>query len=410
MSRTIRADEDAALRAPGREGGGRIAVVGPTHPFRGGAAQYTTLLVEALRKRHEVFFASYSRQYPRWLYPGGTDRDPSRDLVIRQPSEHRFDAVRLRAWRELADVLTDRDPYLVVLPWTVTYWAPFFLVFLGRLRGLPKRPRVVFLCHNIVEHEESIWRSAITRRVLSLADGFITHSREDAEHLRRLLGLPDEERIRTSPHPEYAHLNVRPVDGAEARERLGIRAERVLLFFGFVRRYKGLEVLLESLPLILRELPVHLVVAGEIWRDSTGCLETLRKPGISEHVTLVPRYVPNEEVADYFAACDLVVVPYLSATQSGIIQLAFGFDKPVVASRVGGIPEAVRDGETGLLVPPEDPAALARAVVDFFREGRAEAMTAAIRQGREVFSWDRMVEAIESLGPSAPSGGGRTSA
>ena len=115
-------------------------------------------------------------------------------------------------------------------------------------------------------------------------------------------------------------------------------------------------------------------------------------------MTLVPRYVPNEDVPDYFAACDLVMVPYLTATQSGIVQMAFGFDRPVVASRVGGLPEAVKDGETGYLVPPGDPAAIAEAVTDFFRNERAGAMTAAIRRDRACFSWDRMVETVESFG------------
>lgn len=405
-SRTIRRDEEGSLS--GGEGSRRrIAVVGPTHPFRGGAAQYTTLLVGALRRRHDVFFASYTRQYPSWLYPGGTDRDPSRDLVVAEESQHRFDAVRLRAWRELADLVGERAPELLVLPWTVTYWAPFFFVFLARLRTFPRRPRVVFLCHNVVEHEASGWRSAVTRKVLGLSDGFIAHCREDSEHLRSLLGLPDESRVRVSPHPEYGHLAGRPPDRAGARRRLGLGDEKVLLFFGFVRKYKGLEVLLESLSLILAEMPVRLVVAGEVWRDSTGCLATLARPGIAEHVTLVPRYVPNEEVADYFEASDLVVVPYLSATQSGIVQLAYGFGKPVVATRVGGLPEAVRDGETGTLVPPSDPAALARAVVDFFRLGRGEAMSAAIREARGAFSWERMVETVESFLPEAPGAGPR---
>jgi glycosyltransferase involved in cell wall biosynthesis len=373
----------------------KLAVVGPTHPFRGGSSQYTTLLVRALRKRHDVFFASYSRQYFRWMYPGSTDQDPSTLTVYEEP-DFLFDAVSPRAWRRLADTVSCRSPDHVLLPWTVTYWAPFFYLFLRRLAVSPRPPRTVFLCHNIVEHEESALKKSISRRVLGLADAFITHSREDAIHLRALLGLSDSARIRTSPHPEYRHLNVRQVDQASARAKLGVEAERVLLFFGFVRSYKGLEVLADALSLVLRELPVHLVVAGEFWGGPRRFLERLRKLGIESHVTTVPRFIANEDVPEYFAACDVVVIPYHSATQSGIVQMAYGFDRPVVATRVGGLPEMIRDGETGTLVPPGDPAALAAGIVDFFKEDRRPSMRAAIRDVREQFSWDRMVETIEA--------------
>ena len=374
----------------------KVAVVGPTHPFRGGASQHTTLLVQALRQRHDVFFASYSRQYLGWMYPGSTDRDPSA-LAVHQEPDTTFDAVKPWAWRRLAEVVAGQAPDLVVLPWTVTYWAPFFYLFLRRLAATPRPPKTLFLCHNIVEHEESAVKRSISRRVLGLADYFVTHSREDAAQLQELLGLPDGSRIRTSPHPEYRHLNVRPIDQASARRKLGIPGERVLLFFGFVRSYKGLEVLVEAMPLVLRQLPVHLVVAGEFWGGPRRFLESLRKLGVESHVTTVPRFIPNEDVPDYFAASDVVVIPYHSATQSGIVQMAYGFDRPVVATRVGGLPEVIRDTETGTLVPPRDPAALAQAIVDFFRNDRGPAMRAAIRGAREEFSWDRMVETIESF-------------
>ena len=374
----------------------KVAVVGPTYPFRGGVSQYTTLLVKALRRRHDVFYASYSRQYVGWMYPGGTDRDPS-TFVVREEPDTTFDAANPRAWSRLAETIAGRSPDLVVLPWTVTYWAPFLHFFLRRLAARPRPPMSLFLCHNIVEHEESAVKRLVSRRVLGLADRFVTHSREDAAHLRALLPL-DGARIRTSPHPEYGHLNVRPVDQAAARAKIGIPGERVLLFFGFVRSYKGLEVLAEAMPLVLREFPVHLVVAGEFWGGARWFLDLIRNLRIESHVTLVPRYVPNEEVPELFAACDAVVIPYHSATQSGIVQMAYGFDRPVLATRVGGLPEVIRDGVTGVLVPPRDPTALAAAIVAFFREERGPAMRSAIRAAvLDEFSWDRMVEVLESF-------------
>ena len=379
----------------------KVAVIGPTFPFRGGVSQYTTLLVKVLRRHHDVFFASYSRQYVGWMYPGATDRDPSA-FAVRQEPDTTFDGANPWAWSRLAETIAGQSPDLVILPWTVTYWAPFLYFFLRRLAARPRPPMSLFLCHNIVEHEESALKRLVSRRVLGLADRFVTHSREDAAHLQALLPM-DGARIRTSPHPEYGHLNVRPVDQAVARAKLGIPGVRVLLFFGFVRAYKGLETLVDAMPLVLKELPIHLVVAGEFWDGTRPFLDRLRDLGIESHVTVVPRYVPNEEVPELFSACDAVVIPYHSATQSGIVQMAYGFERPVLATRVGGLPEVIRDGVTGMLVPPRDPAALARAIVSFYREERGPAMRSAIRDAvREEFSWDRMVETIESFAIRTP--------
>ena len=387
----------------------KVVVVGPTHPFRGGVSQYGTLLVKALRQRHEVFFASYSRQYLGWMYPGASDRDPSA-LAIHEEPDFLFDAVSPRAWRRLADDVAARSPDLVLLPWTVAYWAPFFHIFLRRLAKAARRPRTAFLCHNVVEHEDSAIKRSISRRVLGQADVFITHSRADAALLKDLLGLADEGRVLVSPHPEYRHLNVRPVDQAAARAKLGITAERVILFFGFVRNYKGIEVLADAMPLLLAELSVHLVVAGEFWDGARRFLWRLKKLGLEDAVTTVPRFVPNEEVPVFFIAADLVVLPYRSATQSGVVQMAYGFERPVVATNVGGLPEMIRDGETGILVPPGDPAALASAIVDFFRNGRGPAMRAAIQGRRGEFSWERMVETIEACAAGRTGSGGGASA
>jgi glycosyltransferase involved in cell wall biosynthesis len=374
----------------------KVVVVGPTAPFRGGISHYTTLLVAALRRRHSVFFASFSRQYPAWLYPGESDRDPSSSLVREKP-DHLFDAVDLSEWRTLGDVVEEAAPDLVVLPWTVAYWAPSFLVFLQRLRSGRRSPRVLFLCHNVVEHEASAWKSWLAGRTLAMGDLFVTHSRPEADRLLEVVPGCDATQLSVSPHPEYRHLRGATVDQEGARRRLGLPGGPTLLFFGFVRKYKGLETLLESLPIIRKEIDAHLVVAGEFWDGVAATERRIRELDLGEVIRLLPRYIPNEEVADLFAAADLVVAPYLSATQSGIVQLAFGFEKPVVASNVGGLPEAIRHGQTGLLVPPGDPAALAAAIVGFFQSGQGPVMVEAIRGKREVFSWERMVETIESL-------------
>jgi glycosyltransferase involved in cell wall biosynthesis len=198
-------------------------------------------------------------------------------------------------------------------------------------------------------------------------------------------------------HPLYQPFSIQRFKKAEARARLGIKGERVLLFFGFIREYKGLEYLLRSIPLILREFPIHLVIAGEVWGDSTPYTELIRGLEIGRHVTLINRYIPNEEVSVFFDAADLVVIPYVSATQSGVVQLSFAFGKPVVIGNVGGLPEAVEDGKTGYLVPPRSPEAIAQAIRNFYLCMRESEMVLAIQEMRSRDSWQRLTSVIEEL-------------
>ena len=382
----------------------RLSVVGPTHPFRGGISHYTSLLVRALRRRCRVQFLSYSRQYPSWLYPGATDRDPSLKPVTLESPDETFDAVSPLAWWRLPATIALHGSELVVLPWTVAYWAPFYYLFLKALaRG--SGPPVLFICHNVIEHEASRLKSHLSGRVLCRGDYFLTHSGWDRDNLLGWIGPDRADRVRVSLHPVYDHLDAAAIDPATARARLGVNCERVLLFFGFIREYKGLRYLLQSLPLILNRFRVHLLVAGESWEDLQPYRELIEKLHLEERVTLHARYVPDEMVPTYFAAADLVVVPYTSATQSGIVQLAHGFRKPVVVGEVGGIPEAVEQGRTGFLVPPRNPEAIAEAVIHFFSSAGGSTMPGNIEARLREHSWERLAEAVESVARTAAPAG-----
>ena len=373
-----------------------LTVIGPTHPFRGGIAHYTTLLVRSLRASHSVQFFSYSRQYPHWLYPGNTDLDPSHSLLTHEAPSVKFDALNPLAWIRLAKEVKASNSRLVILQWSTVYWTPFYWLFLRSL-GKRRQPKSVFICHNVMEHEPNRIKSTISRRVLNCADFFVTHSQWDRDNLARWLAPSRAGAIRVCPHPVYEHLGQPVLSKAEAKAELGIRAERVVLFFGFIRDYKGLRYLIESLPQVRAKLDVHLLIAGEIWGDATPYHELISRLGISDGVTFVEGYIPNEEVARYFAVSDLVVIPYVTATQSGIVQLAYGFGKPVVVSRVGGLPEVVEEGVTGYLVPPKDSVSISNAVLDFYQHNREAAMSESVRQKRAAFSWEQLCRTIENL-------------
>ncbi len=374
----------------------RVSVVGPTYPFRGGISHYTSLLVRTLRPSHEVQFLSYSHQYPGWLYPGNGDHDPSSSLILTEDPHTRFDARNPWAWKSIAREIVQHQSRLVILPWSVAYWGPFFFVFLQALRRCSPAA-VLFICHNVLEHETSGLKTSISKRVLRMGDYFITHSQWDKENLVRWVEPSRENCIWVSPHPAYQHLQDMSLSKTEARRRLGVAADKVILFFGFVREYKGLRYLLESLPLVLKYYPIHLLIAGEIWQGAKVYSGLIRNLRLQDHLTLVNRYIPNEKVGLYFSAADLVVVPYISATQSGIVQMSFGFKRPVVVGNVGGLPEVVDDRRTGYLVRPRDPGAIAQAVLDFYNGRREDEMVRNIECALSRFSWETMLTTIDRI-------------
>jgi glycosyltransferase involved in cell wall biosynthesis len=253
------------------------------------------------------------------------------------------------------------------------------------------RPRLLFICHNVLPHEKSVLDTAALRLALSPGDGFVVHSKADAEKL--LVHFPNA-KVEVTPLPTYAALS----ESGAGELPADVPADRPLLLFGgFVRPYKGLDVLLDALPGVLGQRNVHLLVAGEFWNGDGSYREQIDRLGIGRAVTLVDRYLPNEVLAACINRSDVVVLPYRSATQSAIIQFAFGQNKPVITTNVGGLAEVVDDGRTGLVVPPEDPPALAAAINRFFDEDLGPGMAAAIDRENERFSWARLVNSLDQL-------------
>jgi len=369
-----------------------IVLVGTAYPWRGGIAHYLALLARHLSKRHTVTTVTFSRQYPAFLFPGKTQEEQgSADASV--PAAQLIDSMNPFTWISAARTIAAMKPDLLVFK----YWLPFFGPCFGTIAGLVRRwtgARVVFICDNVLPHERRIGDIAFTRFAFQFVDLFIVQSHAVEKELKHFRHNANAVFV---PHPIYEIFGG-GTSKARARKTLSISQRRVLLFFGYVRRYKGLDTLLEALAIIRPSLNVHLLVVGEFYHDEQIYRRQIRDLRIDENVTVVSDYIPNDRVGEYFSAADVVVLPYRSATQSGIVQIAYQFDKPVIATDVGGLAEVVRHGVTGFIVPPEDPPALASAVIDFYKEKHEARFTRAVQKEKKNYSWEAMVKAIEKAG------------
>jgi len=368
-----------------------IAVLGPVYPYRGGIAHYTARLVRALAEAgEEVLTVNLTRQYPSALFPGSSQEDGSKQ-PFETVSERWVDSMRPDTWFRTVARLRRRGVKKLVIQW----WHPYFAPSFGTIGRLARRAgiEVVFVCHNVEPHEGTPFDRLALTWAYGGADRFVVHAQAERSKMERYAaGRP----VAVVAHPVYdLFAEVASPDPAAARAELGLGAEEeVLLFFGLIRPYKGLDVLLRAMPEILAKRPVKLVVAGECYGDDKPLHALIAELGIGAALKLDLKYVPNEAVATYMVAADAVVVPYLHATQSGIVQVAYAFGKPVITTRVGGIPEVVWEGETGLLVPPSDPVALAAAVERFFAEKLAAPFAAGIARRLPELSWEHLARVV----------------
>jgi glycosyltransferase involved in cell wall biosynthesis len=374
----------------------RFALIGPTYPYRGGIAHYNTLLARHLREEHEVLFISFSRQYPGWLFPGKSDRDPS-ERPLQTEAEYLLDPLNPLTWGKTLKRLRDWQPEVVVIPWWHPYFVPVWAVLSRGIKRLPGSPRLIFICHNVLPHEQGKFSKRLLPGLFRLAcgraDGFIVHSQADGQILHEML---PQAQVQVTPLPTYAELGI--ADTSHIKLPVKLPDDRpLLLFCGLVRPYKGLDILLEALAIAVRERPLHLLVAGEFWQGGEAQYrQQIDRLGLNDSVTIWNEYIPDEQLAACIDRCAVVVLPYRSATQSAVIQLAFGRGKPVITTNVGGLGEVVVDGRTGLVVPAENLVALAEAINQYFEKNLKDDLSRHLNQD-EQFSWKKVQQKLKLL-------------
>lgn len=367
----------------------KVVLVGTAYPLRGGIAHYFALLARHLSKRHTVTTITFSRQYPAFLFPGKTQEEQG-DGGAAEPAAQLIDSVNPFTWISTARRIASMKPDVLVFK----YWLPFFGPCFGTIAGLVRRwtgARIVFICDNVIPHERRIGDIVFTRFAFQFVDLFIVQSHAVEKELKEFRHHANAVFV---PHPVYEIFGG-ATSKTRARTKLRITSKRVILFFGYVRRYKGLDTLLEAMAFLRKSLDVHLMVVGEFYHDERIYRKLIDDLALGDDVTVVSDYIPNNQVGEYFSAADVVVLPYRSATQSGIVQIAYQFDKPVIATDVGGLAEVVRHGVTGFIIPAENPAALASAVTDFYKTKSETRFVRAVQREKKKYSWDSLVKAIE---------------
>ncbi|MCX8038815.1 MAG: glycosyltransferase [Candidatus Sumerlaeia bacterium] len=372
----------------------RVTLVGPVHPHRGGIAHYTACLAEAVQKSGcAVQVVSFVRLYPRFLFPGQSEFDVSREAAA-FPSERVLAPLNPLRWMSALQAIKRFHPDLVVIAWWHSWFLPVTAFLLVWLRWVQRR-RTVLLCHNVGSHDRKLVDGLAWRILCRLPEVHLVHASGDPARIR---ARNRRARIVCLPHPTYNLFSRSAISRDAARERLGLApTARVCLMFGLVRRYKGVDIAIEAMARLRDQPDLRLIVAGEFYEPREPYQQQIECLGLAGKVLLHDRYIPNEEVATYFRAADVMLAPYREASHSGAVQTARGFHLPIIATRVGGMPDLVQDGETGLLVPPESPEALAAAIVRYFQENLGERFRANLAAQSARYSWSSLAETLRAL-------------
>jgi glycosyltransferase involved in cell wall biosynthesis len=368
----------------------KIIILGPAYPLRGGLASFNERLCRALMDNgDEVRLLTFSLQYPSLLFPGKTQysdsEKPNMEIEIGVNSINPFNWLKMghRIKKEKPDILIFR------------YWTPFMSPCFGTIARIVKKNRhtqIITIVDNMIPHEKHCYDTLLTKYFIKPVDAFIAMSKSVYNDI---VCFDSQKPKQLSVHPLYDNFGDK-LHKEDAVQRLGLDKNYIyFLFFGFIRAYKGLDLLIEAFSDVrLRKFPVKLIVAGEFYENEKPYLDAIQKFNLSNDIILHTDFIPNEKVKEYFCAADLIVQPYKDATQSGVTQIGYHFEKPMLVTNVGGLTEIIPHGKVGYVVEPTC-SEITNAMLDFLNN-RPD-FTEGIRQEKEKYTWEKFVVAIESL-------------
>ena len=369
----------------------KVIIIGPAHPYRGGISNFNNSLAQAYNdKGDDVQVFSFSLQYPSFLFPGKTqyeNSDPPRNINIKSV----INSINPFNWFSVSKQINKENPDYVI----IRYWLPFMGPCLGTIaRLLNSNIKILAITDNIIPHEKRFGDFLLTKYFIKGCDAFLTLS---ASVLEDLLKFTSSTKKIFIPHPIYdtfgnkIHKNI-------ALQNLNLNSkDKHLLFFGFVRKYKGLDLMLEAMADIrVKELGVKLIVAGEFYDDINEYLNLIDELGIKDNIILKSDFIAEADVKNYFCASDMITQTYRTATQSGVTQIAYHFERPMLVTNVGGLAEIVPDNKVGY-VTSKNPSDIAGAIVDFYNNNKEQEFTKNTISEKKRFTWESLIDGIESL-------------
>lgn len=371
----------------------KVVIIGSAYPLRGGLSNFNERLAEEFKSEGwDTELYTFSLQYPSFLFPGKTQYSTesykgSVRIKIAINSVNPFN------WIKVGNELRKRKPDLII----IKFWIPFMAPCFGTIVRIAKRnkyTKVLTIIDNIIPHEKRIGDKLLAQYFANSIDGFVTMSRKVLDDVAQF----DKEKPRIfSPHPIYDNFGA-PVEKSVALEELKLdRSYKYILFFGFIRDYKGLDILINAMAdSRIRTQNIRLIVAGEFYTDSQPYIQLIKEKGVEDFIILSNDFIPDSEVYKYFCASDIVVQPYKNATQSGVTQIAYNFDKPMIITNVGGLEEFVPDGVAGYVVNP-DSKEVASAIIKFYAENKEEDFVANVKLLKEKYSWKYFLNNLKSL-------------
>tara|TARA_B100000768_G_scaffold155570_1_gene152712 strand:- start:175 stop:1314 length:1140 start_codon:yes stop_codon:yes gene_type:complete len=369
----------------------RIIIIGPAFPLRGGIANFNNALAKAYNvSGHDVTIFSFSLQYPSFLFPGTTQFEegiPPKDINIRTV----INSVNPFNWFSISKKINKIKADVVI----IRYWLPFMAPCLGVIaRLLSKKTKILAITDNVIPHEKNFYDKILTKFFISSCDGFITLSRSVLDELST---FTDSKFKKFIPHPIYDIYGSR-ISKNVAIEELGLsNNDKHLLFFGFIRRYKGLDLILKAISdKRIKMLGIKLIIAGEFYENKKFYTDLIDSLGISRQIIMHDQFISSDNVKNYFCASDMVTQTYKTATQSGVTQIAYNFNRPMLVTDVGGLAEIIPNKKVGY-VTSQNPTHIADAILDFYNNDKEAFFSENVKEFKKNFSWKSFVNGIDEL-------------
>ena len=369
----------------------KIIIIGPAFPLRGGIANFNNALAKTYHQRgDDVTIFSFSLQYPAFLFPGITqyeEGEPPSNINIRSE----INSINPLNWFSVSKKINKLKPDVVI----IRYWLPFMAPCLGIIsRLLNKKIKILSITDNVIPHEKRFLDKELTNFFISSCDGFITLSKSVLNQLSLFTNNANKKFL---PHPIYDIYGSK-ISKLDALKKLELSSnDKHLLFFGFVRKYKGLDLILKAISdKRVRALGIKLIIAGEFYDNKGYYIKMIESLGIRDNIILHDQFINVNKVKNYFCAVDMVAQTYLTATQSGVTQIAYSFDKPMLVTNVGGLSEIVEHNKVGY-VTSKEPSKIADSILDFYNNNRETFFIKNTRKAKKNFSWESFVESVDTL-------------